>query len=362
VSRRSRACDSCLARSWLLARLAGHLELARAKIEPVLALPDGELIESLGGAQRAAVRREHASFDADAARGRAAGAGLELLCRCDPRYPPRLEHLEAPPAVLHVAGGLDEFTELAATDPVAIVGARKASSYGLEVARSLARGLAAAELCVVSGMAFGVDGAAHAGALTVAGGTVAILPCSAERAYPVAKRALYRQIRERGAVLAELPPGTAARRWMFPARNRIIAALSALTVVVEAGQRSGALLTAGIARALGRAVGAVPGQVTSPLAEGPNGLLASGALLVRSPQDVLDHLFGAGVRTAGADSRPPLEPQLAALLEAIAAGQDTERALRSTGCATTEGLAALAQLEIAGYLRRGPGGRFTAVP
>jgi DNA processing protein len=353
-----RACDSCLARSWLLAQLAAHLEIVRARIELVLALPDEQLIESVGGEQRAATRRNWERFDAHRAHERAASAGLEQICRCDPDYPARLRALEGPPAVLHVAGGLERFLQLTAPDTVAVVGARKASSYGLEVAHSLGRGLGAAELCVVSGMAFGVDSAAHAGALAAGAATVAVLPGCAARPYPAAKRGLHRQIRGSGAVVSELPPGTAVRRWMFPARNRIIAALSTLTVVVEAGQRSGALLTAGIARRLGRPIGAVPGHVTSPLAAGPNRLLASGAQIVRGPQDVLDQLFGAGVRIAVIDARPRLEPELRSLLQAIAEGHDTPSALSRAGFQAGEGLAALAALEIAGYVRRGQGGRY----
>jgi len=352
------ACEDCLAYSWLLARLAAHLEHERARIEPALALGSAELIQALGGSGRAELRREHARFDADEARRRAAAAGLRQICRCDAGYPQVLTDLMAPPAVLHVGGEL-EFA--ADTDAVAIVGARRPSPYGLEVARSLGRGLGAADVCVVSGMALGIDSAAHAGALAGGGPTVAVLPCSPERAYPATKRALHRQILRRGAVLSELPPGTPVWRWMFPARNRIIAALSALTVVVEAGQRSGSLVTAAVAGRLGRTVAAVPGRVGSTLAEGPNGLLADGAKLVRHTQDVLDHLFGAGVRRAlQADRRPPLEPRLAKLLAAITAGNDTPRALTSCGFDTADGLAALAQLELTGYVRRGPGGRFSA--
>ncbi len=129
--------------------------------------------------------------------------------------------------MLHVGGGLERFLEVASSDPVAIVGARRASGYGLEVARSLGRGLASAGVPVVSGMAIGIDSAAHAGALDGEGPTVAVLPGGAEQPYPPGKRSLYNRIREAGAVVSELPPGTAVRRWMFPARNRIIAGLSA---------------------------------------------------------------------------------------------------------------------------------------
>jgi DNA processing protein len=357
------ACDACLARSWLLVRVAGHLECVRDRIEPLLLLGDAQLIEAIGGERRTVLAGELERFDPGEARKGVTAAGLTAICRCDPRYPPRLASLPRPPATIHVAGSLQRFLELASQDPVAIVGSRRASDYGLEVARSLGRGLGAAGVTVVSGMAFGVDSAAHAGALAAGAATIAVLPGPADRPYPASRRSLHRQIRDTGAAISELPPGSAVWRWMFPARNRIIAALSALTVVVEAGERSGALLTAAVASQLGRGVGAVPGRVTSPLAAGPNRLLAAGAQLVRGPQDVLDHLFGAGARVAGpGDRRPSLEPRLRSLLDAIATGADTPLALSRAGLSAAEGLAALASLEIAGYVQRGAGGRFVAMP
>jgi DNA processing protein len=356
------ACDTCLRRAWLLARVAGHLQREARRVQDALALPDAELIEAVGGRHRTEIHDELERFDPGPLRDRIVAAALGSICRCDERYPERLRTLEAAPAALFVAGDLERLLEFAAGEPVAVVGARRASSYGLEVARSLGRGLAAAGVCVVSGMASGVDSAAHAGALAGGGPTLAVLPGPAERPYPAAKRELYRQIREGAAVVSELPPGAAAWRWTFVARNRIIAGLSAMTVVVEAGLRSGSLVTARIARTLGRAVGAVPGQVTAPLAEGPNLLLAGGAELVRHPQDVLDHLFGAGVRSASVDERPALEPQLRSLLHAIASGADTAAALHRAGLPAGDGLAALASLEIAGYIVRGAGGKFVAMP
>jgi DNA processing protein len=281
------------------------------------------------------------------------------MCRCDPAYPARLHALEGPPAVLHVAGGLDRFLSLVADDPVAVVGSRRATTYGLDVAASLARDIGSAGLTVVSGMALGIDSAAHSGALNGGHHTVAVLPCGADRAYPRAKRQLHARIRGQGAAISELPPGAKAWRWMFPARNRIIAALAAMTVVVEARERSGALVTAGFARALGRPVGAVPGRVMSPQSFGTNALLADGACVVRDAQDVLDELFGASVRRVPPPNvRAELAPELRALLAAISDGHDTASALERAGFQAEQGLAALASLELAGYLRREAGGRF----
>jgi DNA processing protein len=356
------ACPRCLARAWLTCRLAGHLELARAGIQDILALADDELIDALAGKERETIRRELVVFDAAAAQARCRQAGVETLCRCHPDYPPGLRDLEAPPSVLHVAGGLPRFLELAAGEPVAVVGARRGSDYGLEVARSLGRGLATASMVVISGMALGVDCAAHAGVLEAGGATVAVLAGSAHRPYPRARRAMHARIVATGAVVSELPPGSRVWRWMFPARNRLIAALAALTVVVEAGEGSGALLTAELARGLGRPVGAVPGRVTTALATGPNHLLAAGAHVIRGPQDVLDAVFGAGMRTAAEDRRPPLQPGERALLAAVADCDDTAAALARSGLGTEDGLATLARLELGGYLQRGPGGRYSVLP
>lgn len=351
-------CDACTARSWLIGRMAGHIEKARGRIGSVLALSGDELIAALGGHQRAGLRRELEDVDLAAVRSRAELAGLETVCRCDPGYPLSLRALAAPPAVLHVAGGLGRLLELVALDAVAIVGARRASAYGVEVARSLARGLGHAGLPVVSGLAVGIDSAAHAGALKAGAPTVAVLPGSADRPYPASQRALHRSILIDGAAVSEIGPDVGVRRWMFLARNRIIAALAAMTVVVEAGERSGALVTARVAGELWRPVGAVPGRVTAPQAAGSNGLLAAGACLVRGPQDVLDHIFGAGVRKAAPPRGEPAA-ELQALLAAVAEGHDTLAALARAGFEPETGLRGLATLELGGYVRRGAGGRFT---
>ena len=358
-------CAACLRRSWLIARLAGHIDVAwsaRRGRAGLLALDDEALVAALAGRDRARVEAEYERFDPLAARERSARAAVHALCRCDGRYPPSLEDLPDPPAVLYVHGAPARLAAALARDRVAVVGARRASPYGLEQARALGRGLAAAGLTVVSGMALGVDAAAHAGALEPGGATVAVLACGPERAYPTTKRRLHERIAATCAVVSELPPGTRARRWCFPARNRIIAALAEATVVVEAGERSGSLITAGLAADLGREVAAVPGLVTAPLAAGTNGLIADGAMLVRGPHDVLELLFGA----AGASLLPPapardtLAGDLRRLLERVGAGCDTVAALTADGASVDAVLAGLAQLELRGHVRRGPGGRYVA--
>jgi DNA processing protein len=268
---------------------------------------------------------------------------------------------------------------LAGDESVGIVGARRASPYGLEVAQALGRGLAAAGVVVTSGMALGVDSAAHTGALE-AGTTVAVLAGGADIPYPSSKRILYRRIAETGAVVAELPPGTQARRWCFPARNRIIAALSTVTVVVEGGERSGSLITADFANELGRTVGAVPGPVTSRLAGGPNLLIKTGAELVRDAADVLELLYGAGTQAAegaplviGSASAPapelrvlvpdrpeppPLEPRLRAILDAVEQGRGSAAEIAQSPDEAMAAATALGELELLGLVRRTFGGRY----
>ena len=358
----SEACDACLRWTWLLGRMAGHLDHARARIAAVLELDEDELIAALGGDLGGDLLRECDSVDPERQRYRCSEAGVQLVCRCDPAYPVRLRDLPAPPRVLHVVGGLGRFLELTARDPVAIVGSRAASSYGTGVARSLGAALGRASVTVLSGMAHGIDSAAHVGALDAQAPTIAVLPGPADRPYPASRRGLHRRVVATGAAVSELPPGTPVRRWMFPARNRIIAALAAMTVVVEAGERSGSLVTAGFAQQLARPVGAVPGQITRPQAAGSNALLAGGATVLRGPQDVLDALFGVGVRAAADDDRPELTDELALLLAGLADGHGTSTALVRAGYEPEEGLAALASLELAGYVRREGGGRYAVIP
>jgi DNA processing protein len=356
------ACPDCLRRPWLLSALSGHLDRTGARLADLLELDDEELLIAAGGKRRRRIERSMRILDADAARARARQAGLHLICHCDPDYPHRLRDLGRPPAVLHVKGDLERFITLTAGDPVAVVGTRRASSYGLEVAGALGRGLASAGLTVISGMAHGVDCAAHRGALEVEGCTLAVLAGGAEHAYPASARSLHRRVAQRGAVVSELPPDTQLRRWMFPARNRLVAGLSTMTVVVEAGERSGALLTASWAGSLGRAVGAVPGRVTSQQAAGTNRLIADGARLITGAQDVLDALYGLGARRAAPDRRSELDSELRWWLDEIAAGHDTPGALARAGLGPERGLQVLSALELAGYIRRQAGGRFVVVP
>ena len=240
-----------------------------------------------------------------------------------------------------------------------MVGARRASPYGLDAARALGRGLAAADVPVVSGLALGADSAAHGGAVEVGGPTIAVLAGGAERPYPESKRRLYVAVRRHGCVVSEMPPGFRGYRWSFPARNRVIAGLGRLTIVVEAAERSGSLITAELARDLGRDVAAVPGRVTSPLAAGTNALLKDGAALVTRAEDALDLACGVS-NWSERDRRRQVPAHLAPLMTAIAEGRETLDALVAAGHTVGAALAGLAELEGLGHVRRAVGGRFVA--
>ncbi len=358
------ACDDCLRRTALVARLAGHVERGRRerrRLSEILSLPDERLIAALAGDRRAAIERAHAAFDPARARDRLAAASMHAVCRHDPRYPPRMLEAADAPAVLHVAGDVERLAVLADRDApaVAVVGARRAGADGLQVARGLGRGLAAAGVTVISGMALGIDAAAHAGALEVGGPTITVLAGGADVAYPASKRNLHRELVRTQAAISEMPPGSKPFRWCFPARNRTIAGLASMTIVVEAAERSGSLITADLAQDLGRAVGAVPGPVTAARCAGSNALLRDGALVIRDAQDALDEALGIGVATAiSGRCSNELAPPLRALLRRVEDGRDTVSALAATPHEAQHALAGLAQLELLGFLRRGPGGHY----
>ena len=211
---------------------------------------------------------------------------IRHLHRRDSAYPALLGAIHDPPPALFVRGSGEDAS---LTRPaVAVVGARACSAYGRSVARSLSRELAAAGLVVVSGMARGIDSEAHRGALESGGTTVAVLGCGIDLDYPAAHAELARRIREQGLIVSEYEPGVEPAPWRFPARNRIIAGLCSATLVVEARERSGALITADFALEEGRDVLAVPGEITSSLSAGTNALLRLGAVPVTCAGDVLE--------------------------------------------------------------------------
>lgn len=353
MSAQPRACPDCLRRSRLLAHLAPYIEKiatgAPGSRSPELLRLSNEDLAAVAAPNAAQVLAAIEAFPDRRLASELEAAECWGCCRHDDLYPAALRDAADAPWALIGRGDPALLGGLEPEGVVTVVGARRASTYGREVARQLARELAAAGLVVVSGLAFGIDACAHRGALE-GGRTFAVLGCGADLAYPAAHRSLWRRICEEGLVISELPPGTGAWRWTFPARNRIMAALGGMTVVVEAAQRSGSLITADLAADLGRDVGAVPGPVGSRCSVGANNLLAGGACLVRDAQDVLDAMLGAGARRLDR-SGPPLEPLPLAVLSALELGADTCDAIAAElGLSGAAAAAALADLEALGYV------------
>ncbi len=270
-------------------------------------------------------------------------AGVRWLARSDPEFPPLLRAIHDPPAGLFVRG-VGEI-ELLGRAAVGVVGARSCSPYGAQVARMLGRELAAAGLVVVSGLARGVDGEAHRGALEAGGTTVAVLGCGIDRDYPASHAELAARIRATGLAVSEYAPGVGPAPWRFPARNRIIAGLCAVTVVVEARERSGALITADLALEEGREVLAVPGEITSALSRGTNDLLRLGATPLTSTSDVLE-LFGLSPSAAQAVELSEVADTVLVRLRDGPASAD--ELARVTGLAAGALASALTELELAG--------------
>lgn len=364
----NRQCPDCLLRSLVLELLSPYLEIARHErrgLRDVLALDNATLARAVGGKRAAELTRQIESFKGEDAQARAAKAGLVTACRKADVFPERLRD-DPTVAALYVAGDRERFRSLTApaTPSVAIVGTRRASPEGLRVARELGRGLAAAGVTVVSGMALGVDAAAHEGALEGGGSTIAVLGSGADVAYPRSKAGLHSRLVAQAAVVSELPPGSTPRKWTFPARNRIIAALAQATIVVEAASKSGSLITADFALELGREVLAVPGSVRSWRSDGTNALIRDGATLVRDARDVLDAVLGPEMGSKAREEAatrfvaapPDLHGTAAELLERIETGIDRTDELMSASATSSQALAGLAELELLGLIRRTPNG------
>jgi DNA processing protein len=274
-------------------------------------------------------------FDERAYLERLAADGHRFLPRSSPEFPPLLRAIHDPPAGLFLRGAAKP--ELLAQPAVAIVGARACSGYGSSIARSFARELSAAGLVVVSGLARGIDAEAHRGALEGEGTTVAVLGCGIDRDYPAAHAELARRVADAGLIVSEYAPGVEPAPWRFPARNRIVAGLCAVTVVVEARERSGALITADLALEEGREVFAVPGEITSSLSAGTNALLKLGAAPLTAAADVLAS-FGIEPQPGHGEASP--------LLELLPASAD--ELVRKTGLGADEIARALVELELDG--------------
>ena len=290
---------------------------------------------------------------------RAARLGARILTRVDEEYPSDLLDLALPPPILYCRGSLP-------TNPaIAIVGSRKARATNLEVARMFGHGLAAAGITVISGFARGIDQAAHHGALSAIGGTtVAILGCGLDVDYPGGARPLAARIASSGAIISEFPLRTRPFKSNFPIRNRLIAAMSLGTLVVQATLRSGSLITARLALDLGRDVYAVPGSIVDPSSAGTNGLIRDGALLAQETRDILEAL--PVLVRAELASTPPQDATLDldnpshALLATMPRGRliSVEELAEKAGLGPERILHELLDLEMQGKIRRCPGPAF----
>ena len=340
----------------LYKRLIDRFGSARA----ALAAPVAELVRVPGVTARlaAAIGVCRATEAARREIAAATAAGVAIVALDDPAYPPLLGQIPDPPPLLYVRG------RLAAHPPaIAVVGTRNATDYGLGTARRLAAHLAHSGLTVVSGMALGIDTAAHEGALEAGGITVAVLGSGLGRLYPPGNRRLATRIARSGAVISELPMTAGPDPHHFPRRNRIISGLCLGTVVVEAGRRSGALITARLAAEQNREVFAVPGSIRSFKSAGTHGLIRQGAKLVEHAQDILEEFPALGrvtAATAPLPPRPPPDPEAARVLDALDVYPVHIDALARDLAMPSGRLAGvLLTLELDGRVVQWPGKRFT---
>ena len=304
---------------------------------------------------------DHAGVDEVYARAsraleRARALSIDALAWNDPAYPPALAAIADPPPLLWMRGARDALNAPA----VAIVGSRAGSPYALAVAERLAADLASRGVAIVSGLARGVDSAAHRGALAANGVTIGALGCGLDVVYPAEHRGLAGEMLQAGALIGELEAGTPPLQHFFPRRNRIISGLSRAVVVIEAGDKSGSLITARCALEQGRDVLAVPGNVLSGRNRGGHALLRDGAKIVETADDILEELgMGGGVSLLAAGGDAAGDPILACL----AAGEpsDVDGLSAQTGLVASELLPRLVDLELRGLVRRAGGGRFVRI-
>ena len=299
-----------------------------------------------------------ADLRARAARALADGEviGASTIAWNDADYPPLLSAIADPPTVLWAAGCLDVLRGTA----VAIVGSRAGSPYALAVAERLAADLAARGVIVVSGLARGVDAAAHKGALSAGGASIGVLGCGVDIVYPAEHRALARELQRTGALLSELVPGTPPLAHFFPLRNRIISGLSRAVVVIEAGDKSGSLITARLALEQGRDVLAVPGNVLNGRNRGGHALLRDGAKVVETADDILEELHLPAVCSGSAEQAGAV---MDGLLACLPPGEccDLDALVERSGIAIDRLLPRLLDLELRGLIRRAQGGRFVRI-
>jgi len=312
----------------------------------------------IGPAQAELLLHHECNAGIDAALDWAAQPGNQLLTLADADYPQSLLSSDDPPILLYAKGNTSALNR----PMLAVVGSRNATAQGVRDAEAFAQALGDAGLTIVSGLALGIDAAAHRGALATAAGTVAVIGTGADRLYPAKNEALARAIAEKGVVLSEFPLGTPALASNFPRRNRIIAGLGLGCLVVEAALRSGSLITARLAAESGREVFAIPGSIHSPLSRGCHQLIRQGAKLVESALDILEELrleAPAAVSSAGKGRPATLndgEEQVLALLGHAPCALDTLSA--RSGLTPADLLAMLLPMELAGRVAQLPGGLY----
>jgi DNA processing protein len=309
------------------------------------------------------------SVDVDAEVGRIESAGVRLLALGTPDYPPMLASIEDAPSLLYVRGTLT----LADADAVALVGSRHCTDYGRRLATRLATGLARAGVTVVSGLARGIDGIAHRATLQAGGRTLAVMAGGLSRIYPPEHADLAREVEASGALLTESSMQQEPLAGLFPARNRIISGLSRAVVIVEAAERSGALITATHAGEQGRSVMAVPGSVDNPASGGCNALIRDGAILVRDAADILEELRGVSAHSVAqkampsaesppvAPSGPPpgLDADQLRIWTLLEGGAKTfDEMVQQLGIAVPQLSGTLMMLEMKKVVRRLPGNRY----
>jgi DNA processing protein len=352
--------------SHLQARVGSSLltRLGTLSPEAIFETPYSELVGWTGKSEKAgrAFDQLQRRFDAGAVEDQLAAKGISVLTLADDGYPGMLRNIPDPPPALYLDGAVPDVTS------VALVGSRKASATGIETARTLGSALAGRGVCVVSGLALGVDSAAHEGAVDAGGRTVGVLGCGIDVVYPRINRALFDSVRRHGALVSEYYLGEAPLAWRFPARNRIIAGLASTVVVVEAPEQSGALITARHALDAGRDVWAVPGPPGVRECRGSNGLLADGAGVLWDIPEFLDVVAPQG-RTeseAPASSVPGglPEAEVAALSGVGLEPRGVDAVARRSGIVMSELLPALALLELKGFVHRDAVGAYVrrAVP
>ena len=348
------------ARIELLAQLGGiEAVFAASRAELERALPENpQTVEAI-------VRGPDAAGAERLRQWLAQETNRHLVVWDDPDYPPLLREIADPPLALHVIGD----RALLATAQLALVGSRNPTPAGIENARAFARSLACAGLAITSGLALGIDGAAHRGALEAGGKTLAVCGTGLDRVYPARHRELAHAIAAQGALISEFPLGTPPQAWHFPVRNRLISGLSLGVLVIEAALQSGSLITARLANEQGREVFALPGSIHSPLARGCHALIRQGAKLVETAQDVIEEL-GALAQFVRVPAPPSIEklhadvpPDAAQLLACLGHDPATLDALVERSGLTADAVSSmLVTLELDGLVATMPGGRYQRLP